>query len=109
MRREQVTLATLAAALVAFPCTADMPGPMRQAELLHMLRHDCGACHGLGLDGGLGPPLTPEAMTRLAPVALERVIRQGRPGTPMPAWKAFLSPAEVRWMAHALRSGEAVR
>ncbi len=28
-------------------------------RLEHLLTQDCGACHGLHLTGGLGPPLTP--------------------------------------------------
>lgn len=35
------------------------------------------------------------------------MIPEGRPGTPMPPWKALLSPAEVRWMVRAIRSGKA--
>ncbi len=95
-------------ALWAVPLSAaatEPPAP-RQAELLHMLRHDCGACHGLRLDGGLGPPLTRAAMARYPPDVLVRTILEGRPGTPMPPWKALLGPADVRWMVHAIRSGE---
>ena len=36
---------------------ADPPAPTRQAELTHLVRNDCGACHGRTLQGGLGPPL----------------------------------------------------
>jgi cytochrome c55X len=96
-------------ALWAVPLSAvatEPPAP-RQAELLHMLRHDCGACHGLRLDGGLGPPLTTAALARYAPEVLEQMILEGRAGTPMPPWKALLSPADVRWMVHAIRSGKA--
>ena len=92
---------------VALPAAATEPSAARQAELLHMLRHDCGACHGLRLDGGLGPPLTAAALAGYPPEALEQMILEGRPGTPMPPWKALLGPAEVRWMVHAIRSGKA--
>ena len=86
------------AALWAVPLSvaATEPPASRQAELLHMLRHDCGACHGLRLHGGLGPPLTSAAMARYAPEVLEQMILEGRPGTPMPPWKALLGPADVR-------------
>ena len=83
------------------------PPDARQAELLNMLRHDCGACHGLRLDGGLGPPLTAEALAGAAPAALARIILEGRPGTPMPPWKALLGPGEVRWMVRAMQTGRA--
>ena len=33
----------------------DGPSAARQDELLHLLRQDCGSCHGLTLRGGLGP------------------------------------------------------
>ena len=94
---------------VPFPAAAGDLSAARRTELLHMLRHDCGACHGLRLDGGLGPPLTPEALARRPPETLEEMILEGRPGTPMPAWKALLSPADVRWMVQAIRGGKAGR
>ena len=97
----------MALSAVPLPAAAVEPPAARQAELLHMLRHDCGACHGLRLGGGLGPPLTPAALARHAPGALEQVILEGRPGTPMPPWKALLGPGEVRWMVRAIRSGKA--
>lgn len=98
-----------AVALMLWPLGASSgePPDVRQAELLNMLRHDCGACHGLRLDGGLGPPLTAEALAGIAPAALARIILEGRPGTPMPPWKALLGPGEVRWMVRAMQTGRA--
>ena len=77
--------------------------PQRQAELLHLLRHDCGSCHGMRLEGGLGPALTP---ARLAPWETEQLavtILHGRPGTPMPPWRPFLSDQEALWLAQQLK------
>lgn len=71
-----------------------------------MLRHDCGACHGLRLDGGLGPPLTVETLAGASPAVLEQTVLEGRRGTPMPPWKALLSPEEVRWMVQAMQTGK---
>ncbi|HAF55336.1 MAG TPA: cytochrome C55X NirC, partial [Thauera sp.] len=34
------------------------PDPQRARELIHIVRQDCGSCHGLTLKGGLGPALT---------------------------------------------------
>ena len=99
--------AFLALWAVPLSAAATEPPASRQAELLHMLRHDCGACHGLRLHGGLGPPLTSVAMARYTPEVLVRMILEGRPGTPMPPWKALLGPADVQWMVHAIRSGKA--
>lgn len=40
----------------------DSPSPERQRALVHLVRQDCGSCHGMTLQGGLGPALTPEAL-----------------------------------------------
>lgn len=82
--------------------------PERGQELLHLLRHDCGSCHGLRLTGGLGPPLTPGALADKSASVLEHTITQGRPGTPMPPFGPLLSETEIRWLVRALRKGEAV-
>ena len=38
------------------------PDPGRARALVTLLLHDCGACHGMKLTGGLGPPLTAAAL-----------------------------------------------
>ncbi|HYG42204.1 MAG TPA: cytochrome c, partial [Bordetella sp.] len=38
------------------------PDMLRQGQLEHLLRQDCGSCHGLRMTGGLGPPLTRQAL-----------------------------------------------
>ena len=75
----------------------------RQAELRHMLTHDCGSCHGLRLTGGLGPPLTADKLADRESPALAAIIRHGVPGTPMPPWKAMLSDEEARWLADFMK------
>lgn len=75
----------------------------RRAELEHLLRHDCGSCHGLRLKGGLGPALTPERMRKRSPEYLRDAIREGIPGTAMPPWGALLSEADIAYLAEALR------
>jgi cytochrome c55X len=77
----------------------------RQAELLNMLKHDCGSCHGLTLRGGLGPALHPESLAGKPADYLAATILYGRPGTPMPPWRPFLSPQEAAWMAERMREG----
>ncbi|HET7527856.1 MAG TPA: cytochrome c, partial [Burkholderiaceae bacterium] len=62
----------------------------RQAELVRMVRHDCGACHGMRLTGGLGPALTPQALADKPLDSLVATVVHGRPGTPMPPWRAML-------------------
>lgn len=77
----------------------------RQTELLQMLRQDCGACHGLTLQGGLGPPLTPAALQGKPPAYLERSILEGHAGTPMPPWRGLLTEAEAKWLVQTLLRG----
>jgi len=77
----------------------------RQAELMHLLTQDCGSCHGLKRRGGLGPELTPEALTGKPAVMLREVILHGLPGTAMPPWKNFMSTQEADWMVQMLLEG----
>jgi cytochrome c55X len=77
----------------------------REPALVRMVRHDCGACHGMRLTGGLGPALTREALAGKPLGGLAVTIFQGRPGTPMPPWRALLSEAESWWIAEQLMRG----
>ena len=77
----------------------------RQAELLYLLKHDCGSCHGMRLEGGLGPALTPMHLRPYSTETLGSTILHGRPGTPMPPWRRFLSREEALWLASQLKQG----
>lgn len=77
----------------------------RLQALVHMVRQDCGSCHGMKLTGGLGPPLTPEALAAIPLDNLAATIYHGRPGTPMPPWRAMLNATEARWIAERLQQG----
>jgi cytochrome c55X len=77
----------------------------RRAELLNMVRQDCGSCHGLTMKGGLGPPLLPESLSGKDRDGLAYTVLYGRPGTPMPPWKDFLTDAEARWIVDQLLRG----
>ena len=81
------------------------PSPERQATLLHRLKHDCGACHGITLKGGLGPPLRPLDLADRPDAELIEVVLEGRPGTPMPPWAFEISPDEAAWLIARLREG----
>jgi len=94
----------LAAGLVATPVAAQR-APMREQALIRMVRQDCGSCHGMHLTGGLGPALTPAALADKPVESLAATIFGGRPGTPMPPWKAMLSEAEATWIAQRLVAG----
>jgi cytochrome c55X len=84
---------------------AQHPAPGRQTELRHLLRHDCGSCHGMTLVGGLGPALTPEALADKPIEYIEAMILRGRAGTAMPAWQGLLSEPDARWIAQTLKRG----
>ena len=81
------------------------PTPVRQAELLHLVRQDCGSCHGLRMEGGLGLPLSPLALRDKPPEALVQTILHGRRGTAMPSWRPFLSEDEAGWIVEILLKG----
>jgi cytochrome c55X len=78
----------------------------RQAELLYLLKHDCGSCHGMTRKGGLGPPLLPGNLRDRPPMLMENTVLDGRPGTPMPPWRGLLTEQEAHWLVEAMRRGE---
>lgn len=86
--------------------TVAPPSADRERELLHLLYRDCGACHGMRLTGGLGPPLTRDALRGKSEAILAATIIDGRPGTAMPPWRPFLSDSEAAWLAARLRNGD---
>ena len=96
---------SLALGLTAWPAAADGPSSARQQELLHLLRHDCGSCHGMTLKGGLGPPLRPERLVGRSDEELVTTIMQGVPDTPMPPWGVELERREVEWLVRQLKTG----
>ena len=83
------------------------PDAARQGALLRLLRQDCGSCHGMRLTGGLGPPLTPQALRDKPADSLAATIVAGRAGTAMPPWRPFLSDSEAAWLVERLQQGDA--
>ena len=81
------------------------PEAPRERELVHLVREDCGSCHGMTLKGGLGPALLPASLAGKSAEALRYTILQGRPGTPMPGWQRFVSEAEAEWIVARLLTG----
>lgn len=90
--------------LVSGSCFAVEPSPERQIELRDLVKNDCGACHGLLLQGGLGSPLNPEDLVQKSDDYLIDTITNGRTGTAMPPWKPFLNQDEIVWLVHFLRN-----
>lgn len=77
----------------------------RGAELLYLLKHDCGSCHGMTLKGGLGPSLLPAALVDKPDELLVTTILDGRANTAMPPWKNMLTQDEAEWLTAQLREG----
>lgn len=94
-----------ATALFAFFSSSSMALTVEQeSELVYLLKQDCGSCHGLTLQGGLGPALLKKNLSDKPQSYLESVIAYGRAGTPMPPWKDILSPEEISFLASYLLS-----
>ena len=64
----------------------------------------CSSCHGQKRQGGVGPSLLPERLTK-DDAAYFDAIAHGRPGTAMPAWRAQgVTDAEINALIEFLRS-----
>lgn len=77
----------------------------RERDLIRLVRQDCGACHGMQLTGGLGLPLTPQALRDKPAESLVATVIGGRQGTPMPSWKTILSTRDAEWIVEHLLAG----
>jgi len=77
----------------------------RKKQLVHMVKQDCGSCHGMTLKGGLGPALLPEDVKDKPLLFLQNTILYGRAGTAMPPWKTILTEQEVLWISKGLQAG----
>lgn len=90
--------------LTAGPGSADTaPSGAEAARLERMVIQDCGSCHGLLFKGGLGSPLTPDALSHHdGPETLARIILDGIPDTAMPSWRALLTEEQALWIARYL-------
>lgn len=102
MRRTTVLLGFLMAWNVV---AATEPSPGRQRELIHLVRQDCGSCHGMQLTGGLGLPLTQQVLKDRPFDGLVATVYYGRPGTAMPPWKSILTEKEAEWIVRQLVAG----
>ena len=110
-RREQWMMLLGSGLLLATLCHAAPPvepSSERRAVLLHWLRDDCGACHGMTLAGGLGSPLAAAALADKPAGGLVATLLYGRLGTAMPPWQPFISEDEARWLIDLLQSDRAL-
>jgi cytochrome c55X len=106
-RRSRIGAAVLVAAVLpgVLAVAADDVSPDRASALTHLVRQDCGSCHGMTLKGGLGPALTPVALTGRSPADLAWVISRGRGARAMPGWAPLLSAHDIDWIARGLLDG----
>ena len=102
-------LRVIALLLLAGPALAQDFTAAETARLGHLVEQDCGSCHGLKLTGGLGRPLTAEALAQAEPEGLALIILDGIPGTAMPPWRPILSEEDALWIATYLKSKETAK
>lgn len=94
----------LVSGLISKPALAEVKAS-RQSELMHLLKQDCGSCHGMTLKGGLGPALLPAQLEGKPTEYLVITILEGHANTAMPGWKTMLSADEALWIARQLKQG----
>ncbi len=85
---------------------AALSAEVDRARLKNLLIQDCGSCHGLTMNGGLGRPLTQDALKDFPVETVRDIILDGLPGTPMPPWRPLMSEQEAAAIAHMLKSGD---
>lgn len=99
MAKGAVVLAVLAL------LTATTAAAQGSKRLEHMVQQDCGSCHGLTMKGGLGRPLTRDALAGVDTRTIVTIILDGVPGTAMPPWRPLLREDEAIWIAEYLKKG----
>ena len=102
MPRPTLALALALVWLGAAEATADQS----LAEYLtNLVKQDCSACHGIDMGGGLGRPLTAEALAEVDTETLKQIILYGIPETAMPGWYGLISESDAAWIAAGLKEG----
>ena len=77
----------------------------KKQDLIHLLKNDCGSCHGYTLKGGLAPALLPTTLKNKSLNFLKNTILNGREGTAMPPWNPLLTEQEAQFLAETLKKG----
>lgn len=75
------------------------PAASAQTDVRELYQAKCAACHGGDRFGAIGPALLPDNLGRLGQAGAEKVIREGRPATQMPAFGAEISEADAKALA----------
>ncbi|WP_420412145.1 cytochrome D1 domain-containing protein [Roseibium sp.] len=74
------------------------------AEPAKVYQEACQDCHGANRLGGLGPALIPQTLKRMRGPKLEKVIRDGRVASQMPAFSDSLSDEEIKSLAEYIKT-----
>jgi mono/diheme cytochrome c family protein len=82
--------------------------PQNEPSGAEVFAHNCAVCHGAEGKGG-GPMRTPDftsgsVQAGLSEAAVIKTIREGKPGTAMPAWQDKLSDAQINAVAQFVKS-----
>ncbi len=98
--------------VVVLPGGAVAPTLFDGKEVRVVFRDSCGGCHGPNREGATGPALIPDRLTSNDDFYFD-VIKNGKPGTVMPAWGPIgMSDEEIWALVGLIRSepeAEAVR
>jgi nitrite reductase (NO-forming)/hydroxylamine reductase len=90
--------------VIVLPGGAVAPALFGGKELSAAFTDGCGGCHGPNREGGTGPALIPDRLTAKDDDYFD-AIKNGRPGTVMPAWgSAGLSDEEIWALVGFIRS-----
>ncbi len=98
-------LAGEVAAAILLMAASAAAAEIDRSRLANLVLQDCGSCHGLTMKGGLGRPLTQEALADFPQDVVRDIILDGLPGTPMPPWRPLLSVKEAETIAEMLKTG----
>jgi mono/diheme cytochrome c family protein len=86
------------------PVPQAIEGSLSDMTVAEFYAANCAACHGSERTGGVGPSLLPAALTQPDDFYFE-TIRDGRPGTVMPAWGDLgMRADEIRALVSFLRT-----
>lgn len=95
---------TMEGVIIVLPGGAIAPLPFDGQPVENVYRDSCGGCHGPHREGATGPALIPERLTGSDEQYFD-VIKNGKPGTVMPAWGPLgLSDEEVWALVGYIRS-----
>lgn len=100
-----LVLAGIFSAVVMTSPFAEPAMSAHEQQLEHLLKHDCGSCHGMTMKGGLGPPLLPTSLKERNEEDIVLIILHGSPAKAMPPWAALLTESDAHWIARRLKQG----